>query len=116
MKRDAQVYLVDIKDSIFKIEEYTQKISQADFFDDTKIQDAVMRRITIIGEAIKHIPDEFRVQHPDIPWHDIAGMRDKLIHEYSGIKLGRVWDVIENDLPVFKRQVESLLKEFPSEK
>ena len=109
-----QVYLVDIKDSIFKIEEYTKEMSQADFFENTEKQDAVMRRLSIIGEAIKNIPDEFRAQHHDIPWHDIAGMRDKLIHEYSGIKLGRVWDVIENDLPVLKKQVELLLKEFPS--
>lgn len=110
MKKDMRVYLVDIKDSILKIEEYTQGLSQADFFEDTQKQDAVMRRITIIGEAVKRISDEFRARHPDVPWHDIAGMRDKLIHEYSGIKLGQVWDVIEKDLPTLKQQIESLLK------
>lgn len=110
MKKDIRVYLIDIQDSILKIEEYAEGMTQADFFESSEKQDAVMRRLGIIGEAVKNIPDEFRKQHPDIPWQDIAGMRDKLIHEYSGIKLGRVWNVIEKDLPDLKKNLGSLMK------
>lgn len=110
MKKDIRVYLIDIQDSILKIEEYAEGMTQADFFENSEKQDAVMRRLGIIGEAVKNISDEFRKQHSDIPWQDIAGMRDKLIHEYSGIKLGRVWNVIEKDLPVLKKNLDSLMK------
>lgn len=109
MKKDVQVYLIDIQDSILKIEEYAQDIAQADFFENTEKQDAVMRRLGIIGEAAKHIPDKLRKQYPNIPWQDIAGMRDKLIHEYSGIKLGRVWNVIEKDIPDLKKKLNRLI-------
>lgn len=111
MKKDIKVYLADIKESIIKIEDYIRGLSQADFFDSTEKQDAVMRRLGIIGEAVKHIPDEFRNQHSTIAWDDIAGMRDKLIHEYSGIKLAMVWKTVDRDIPDLKRKLGQLFKE-----
>ncbi len=110
MKKDMRVYLDDIIESIYAIEEYTKGMDQADFFDANKTQDAVMRRLGIIGEATKNISDEFKAQHSAIPWREMAGMRDVLIHEYSGVKLGRVWSTIEKDIPKLKKQLEQVMK------
>lgn len=111
MKRDYKVYLDDIAESIEKIEDYTQGKSWSDFANDTKLQDAVLRRLEIIGEAVKHIPDEIKGKYPEVEWKKIAGARDIFAHEYFGVKLERVWDTIVNDLPPLKQQAEKLLSE-----
>jgi uncharacterized protein with HEPN domain len=76
MKRDVRLYIGDIIDCIAKIEEYTDHISEEDFYDNTQTQDAVLRRLEIIGEAVKHIPMSIRDNYPDIQWKNIAGLRD----------------------------------------
>ncbi len=84
MSKDVRVYIEDILEAITKIEEYMKGLSSTDdFYNNTQIQDAILRRLEIIGEAVKNISQEFRNQYPDIPWKQIAGMRDILIHEYS---------------------------------
>lgn len=108
MKREADVYLQDILESINLIQEYVSDLSEAEFLQHRQIQDSIVRRFEIIGEAVKQIPDEFKAKHTDIPWRDIAGMRDILIHEYFGIKWKRIWDTIKNDLPAFKKQLEKI--------
>lgn len=110
MKRDIRVYLEDIVDSIAKIEEYTNGKIEGEFRKSPAIQDAVIRRLEIIGEAVKHIPASLKKQYANIPWKEIAGTRDVLIHEYFGVRLERIWDTIINDLPTLKSAIQSMLK------
>ncbi len=110
-KRDIGVYLEDILESIAKIEEYCQDLTAEDFFRKSQVQDAVVRRLEIIGEAVKHIPPEIRENYPDIPWKDIAGTRDVLIHEYFGVDLDKVWEVVQGDLLALKKQIERMMQE-----
>lgn len=86
MIKGTKVYLEDILESCNRIAEYIQGKSKEGFEDDTELQDAIIRRLEIIGEAIKRIPKEFRDQHPDVAWRKAAGMRDILIHNEEGIK------------------------------
>ncbi len=107
-KRDATVYIADILDAIRKIVSYTEHIGYEVFKSDEMRQDAVVRNFEVIGEAAKNIPDYFKKQHPGIAWNTITGMRNKLIHEYFGVSLSIVWETIQTDLPVLKRQISQL--------
>lgn len=108
MKKELLVYVEDILESIGKIEEYTTGITLEEFCNNTEHQDAVMRRLEIIGEAVKHLPSDLKERYPDIPWKQIAGMRDVLIHEYAGVSLERVWKVITDDLQPLKHTVSEM--------
>jgi|SRR3989344_6139771 len=96
--KEIRVYLDDILDSIEKIEEYTRGVNFKKFDSNTELQDAVVRRLEIIGEAVKNLPTETKNKYREIPWRQIAGMRDILIHEYAGVSIKRVWKVIADDL------------------
>lgn len=114
MKRDESVYLRHILDAIAKIESYIQGINEAAFSQQSLIQDGVIRQLEIIGEAVKRVPDQLRRHQPHIPWQDIAGMRDKPIHDYFGVDLEKVWLTAQDDLPGLKSAVAELL-DFTSE-
>jgi len=111
VKKEMRVFLEDIKESIDRIEEYTQGMSKEPFMEDIRTQDAVIRRLEIIGEAVRNIPEDFRSKYPDIPWKQIAGLRDVLIHGYFGVNLERVWAVVERDLPDLRPKVSRILEE-----
>ncbi len=111
MNRDFRVYLDDILESIDRIEEYTKKANKTKFARNVQLQDAILRRLEIIGEAAKHLPDEIKQKYPEIEWKKIAGARDIFAHEYFGVKLDRVWDTIIKDIPSLKKQIKSLLVE-----
>ncbi|MFC1718064.1 DUF86 domain-containing protein [Candidatus Poribacteria bacterium] len=111
MKRDHRLYLDDILEAIGKIERYTEGLNIDQFRDDDKTFDAVIRNFEIIGEAVKHIPPDIREKAPDIPWKAMAGMRDKLIHEYFGVRFDVVWDTIRKRFPEVKLLVTAILKQ-----
>lgn len=108
MKNDY-VYLRHILDAISRIEEYTKDKKYADFMADHLIQDGVIRQIEIVGEATKRLSEDIRERNPDIPWKDIVGMRDKLIHDYIGVDLDAVWDAVERDIPPLKNKLENII-------
>ncbi len=109
MKDDA-VFLRHILDSINQIEEYVSRLGYNDFIGSKLIQDGVIRQLEIIGEATKQLSPELRKKYSLIPWEDVAGMRDKLIHHYFGVDLEAVWDTVEKDLPTLKEEVEKILQ------
>jgi uncharacterized protein with HEPN domain len=110
VKKDPEIFLEHILDSIHLIEEYSQNISFAEFLQNRPIQDAMIRRLEIIGEAVKNLPMSFRAKNPEIPWKQIAGMRDILIHEYFEVDLTLTWKVIKHEIPSIKKNLSSLLK------
>ncbi|MDM8524291.1 DUF86 domain-containing protein [Desulfococcaceae bacterium HSG8] len=92
-------FLTHIAEAAGRAASYTEKMIHEEFFEDTKTQDAVIRNIEIIGEAVKNLSDEIRGRYPEIPWKGLAGMRDRLIHQYFGVNLDIVWNVAKEELP-----------------
>ena len=108
MKKDPLVYIDDIRDSIDAIKRYTAGLTKQDFLNSTEKQDAVYRRLSLIGEAANRLPNEFRNRYPQIPWIKIVGMRNVLIHEYDSIDLDRVWETIQKDIPELEGYIKSI--------
>lgn len=110
-KRDELVFLDDILDCIIKIECYLDDVSEKDFEDNIEKQDAVIRRIEIIGEAVKKLSFSTRENYPEIPWREIAGMRDIVVHEYFGVSIEMIWKVASNDILELKPIIQKIIQE-----
>lgn len=106
--KDDNVYLRHILECIENIESYIPN-GKSDFFSSKLIQDAVIRNLEIVGEATKRISQDLREQHPQLPWREMAGLRDILIHNYFGVDNGIVWNVVEEEIPTLKEQITDLL-------
>ncbi len=111
MQKDPNIFLSHILESIDWIEKETRNLSKDKFIRHVPTQDIVIRRLEIIGEAVKNLPGDFKQHYPDIPWQKIAGLRDKLIHGYFGIDLELVWSIVQNDIPSLKEQIKRILQE-----
>ncbi|MBI1747780.1 MAG: DUF86 domain-containing protein [Acidobacteria bacterium] len=111
--RDDRVYLQDILEAIERIEKYAARGRQ-EFDRDELIQTWVIYYIQIIGEATRKLSQGFRAKHPEIPWQQIAAMRNILVHDYFQIDVDEVWSVVETDLPGFRKKMEAMFKELDS--
>lgn len=107
--KDSTVWLRDILESIDLIQHYLSDVTEEEFFDSQEKQDSVIRRLGIIGEAVKNLPNDFKVLHKDVAWEEAAGMRNILIHEYFDVDLDVAWDTLNKDLPELKKQIKTLL-------
>ncbi len=110
MKKDERVYLDDIMESIALLEQYAKGIREYEFFENHGLQDSVIRRLEIIGEAAKRLSSDFKMKHSTIPWREIAGTRDKIVHEYSGVDLSRIWKTVKDDIPALKKELKKILE------
>jgi uncharacterized protein with HEPN domain len=106
--KDQSAYLDHIVDAIEDIQEYTS-VGRDAFMSDRMRQDAVIRKLEIIGEAVKNLSDAIKQLAPSTPWRKIAGMRDRLTHEYFGVDLGLVWTVVERELSLLRTAVDGLI-------
>ena len=109
-RRDKR-HLADIEEAIKRILDYTVDLEYTTFLERPMVQDAVLRNFQVIGEATKRLSDTLRSSYPDVPWRNIAGMRDKIVHDYIEIEYQTVWDVIKQDLPQVLNHIEHILSE-----
>lgn len=112
MKRDFLDYVEDVIEAMTKAQNFVKDLSYEDFSKDDKTVYAVIRAIEIIGEATKKIPPSVKKNYPQIPWKEMAGMRDKLIHEYFGVNLRAIFDTTRNEIPPLKSVFEKIRDDF----
>lgn len=105
------MFLEHILESIEHIKNYVAGQTYTRFKESVQLQDCLIRRLEIIGEAIKNLPDDLRNNHPQVPWKNIAGMRDMLIHEYFGVDLELTWKVVTKEIPKLKKQILAIHKQ-----
>jgi uncharacterized protein with HEPN domain len=108
--RSVDILLGEILEAIELLRGYTADLDLNEFKGNVEKQDAVMRRIEIIGEAVKGVPDLIKTAHPNVPWRDIAGAREVLVHEYFRVDLEMAWDMVKKDLPMLELEVRTILR------
>ncbi|RMD91582.1 MAG: DUF86 domain-containing protein [Calditrichaeota bacterium] len=109
MEKSDKVFLIHMLDSISKIEQYLEGIEKEEYDKNTLIQDGVIRQLEIIGEAVKNISNALKKSNAQLPWQDMAGMRNKLIHHYFGVDTELVWETAKNDIPFLKVEIQNIL-------
>ena len=114
--RDSKVFLKDILAAMDSIEEFVRDTDLKAFIKDDKTSSAVVKKFENIGEAAKHIPDDVRARYSDIPWKEMAGLRDRLIHFYFGIKYELVWETIKTVIPQVRPKLEKAVRDFENAK
>lgn len=107
--KSPSIYLKQINEAIEIIQKYTVGMKMPDFLRPSAIQDAVILRLEIIGEAARVTPEEFKKKHKSIPWRKIADFRNKLIHDYFGVDFDLIWNILQKDLPKLQKQIKKLL-------
>ena len=108
--RNDKAYLKHIADAISDIKCFTRNVTKEEFLENSEKQYAVLRALEIIGEATKNVSKEMKAKHPEVNWSDIAGMRDRLIHQYFGVNLDIVWATVKKNLPELENQVSEMLR------
>ena len=110
MSRNVALYIKDILENMRDAEEFVQGMSYAQFAADKRTFNAVVRSLEVVGEAAKNIPEEIRMKYPGVPWREMAGMRDKVIHFYFGVDREAVWIAVKERIPSFRPQIEQILR------
>jgi len=108
-KRPIELLLSDMRQAIDRIEQYIEDLSFDGFSDDRKSVDAVVRNLEIIGEAAKRLPEDFKEKHSGIEWHKVVGLRHRIVHEYFGIDLEIIWQILQRDLPELKQKIQQII-------
>ncbi|MBD3203744.1 DUF86 domain-containing protein [Candidatus Woesearchaeota archaeon] len=108
--KDNNIFLKHILGNIEKIEDFSKNMSKEEFIKEDLKQYAIIRAIEVIGEAVKNLPSSFRKKYPDVAWKEIAGTRDIIIHQYFGIDLDIIWNIIKKELPVLKKEIKIILE------
>jgi len=111
--KDEKIFLQHILKAVSAIEKYTSEIDEQEFFRNTLVHDAVIRQFEIIGEAAKNLSQKSRQEMAEVQWPAVAGMRNKLIHEYFGVDLIIVWNTTKEYLPILKKAIKRYLKQYP---
>jgi uncharacterized protein with HEPN domain len=106
--KDERLYLIHIVECVTRIQQYTSEGKEV-FMNDTKTQDAVLRNLQTLAESTQCISANLKVAHPEVEWSKIAGLRNILVHDYLGINLVRIWEILRHGLPELKNQVTSIL-------
>ena len=107
-ERTVDLLIEDIWEAIERIERYTSGMPRKSFEEDEKTTDAVVRNLEIIGEAANRLPDSFKDEHSEIEWIKIIGLRHRIVHEYFGVDLAIIWEILQRDLPAFKQQLQDI--------